>query len=259
MTGPTARLDAELLLSSVVGKDRTWLMTWGDKLVSDSQLEQFEALVERRIKGEPIAYILEAQAFWDVDLKVSPAVLIPRPETEALVEWAIQLNPATVADLGTGSGAIAIAIARELKSAQVVAFDISEEALVVARDNVARFAPHVSLHQGSWLTNYGGQPFDLIVSNPPYIDQLDEQVASNVRAFEPHVALFSDDEGLKDIRTIAQQACNHLNDKGWLLFEHGLDQGEAVRQILKDLGYTAIETRQDLAGLDRLTGGRYEQ
>jgi len=259
MSGPTARLDAELLLASVVGKDRTWLMTWGDKLLSSSDLDQFEALVQRRISGEPVAYILGTQAFWDVDLRVTPAVLIPRPETEALVEWAIALNPSNIADLGTGSGAIAIAIARELKHAQVAAFDLSDQALEVARQNAAVFAPRIKLHQGSWLSAYSGHPFDLIVSNPPYIDESDDQVAGNVRAFEPHVALFSDDSGLKDIRTIAQQSRAHLTAGGWLLFEHGLEQGEAVRRILTDLGYTAVETRKDLAGHDRLTGGCYEQ
>ncbi len=256
LTGPTARLDTELLLASVVDKNRTWLATWPDKVLSSDQVLSFQALIDRRVQGEPVAYILERQAFWDADLFVSPSVLIPRPETEALVEWVLELGGERIADLGTGSGALAIAIARELKDATVEAFDLSEDALAVATKNVAQWAPGVSLHQGSWLSGYQGKAFDVIVSNPPYIDVLDQQVASNVRRYEPDMALFADEQGLKDIRDITQQARKHLVPNGWLLFEHGLEQGDAVRSILSDQGFSQIQTRQDLAGLDRLTGGR---
>lgn len=265
ITGPTARLDAELLLAHLLGQTRTWLFTWADKQLTPQQLGEFEQLAARRNQGEPVAQIIGTQAFWDVDLMVTPDVLIARPETEQLVEWVLELATPeaaiaelSIADLGTGSGAIAIALARELPHASITGFDLSDKALAVASQNTAQWAPRVKLHQGSWLSNYQGSPFDLIVSNPPYIDQNDQQVAANVRQYEPAMALFAKDHGLADIKTIIAQSTSHLAKGGWLLFEHGLTQGPQVRALLTAAGFTQVVTRQDLAGLDRLTGGCFE-
>jgi release factor glutamine methyltransferase len=256
------RLDAELLLLHVVNKPRSWLFTHADDVPDRDVQMDYARLLDRRANGEPVAYITGRGGFWSLDLEVTPATLIPRPETELLVEMALQRLPdddaCSVADLGTGSGAIALAIARERPHAQVVATDASADALAVARRNAQRHAiVNVAFVHGDWLAPLAGRQFDLIVSNPPYIETADPHLGQGDLRFEPISALASGLDGLDDIRRIVRDAPAQLHPGGWLLFEHGWNQGEASRALLQEAGYAEVFTAQDLEQRDRVSGGRF--
>ena len=255
------RVEAELLLLHVVQRQRSWLFAHADDELDAETQAAFEALLERRAAGEPVAYITGRRGFWSLDLEVTPATLIPRPETELLVELALErLAPGTdsrVADLGTGSGAIALAIASERPQAKVLASDASEAALAVAKRNAQRHGlGHVEFVRGDWLAPLAGRRFNLIASNPPYIEAADPHLARGDLRFEPASALASGIDGLDDIRRIINDARDHLEPGGWLLLEHGWNQGEALRSLLETAGYTAVFTAQDLESRDRVSGGR---
>ncbi|MGC1547607.1 MAG: peptide chain release factor N(5)-glutamine methyltransferase [Rhodanobacter sp.] len=254
------RVDAEALLVHVLGKPRSWLIAHADDVLDASIVASYEALLERRGAGEPVAYITGVRGFWTLDLEVTPATLIPRPETELLVELALTRLPrdgdVQVADLGTGSGAIALAIAHERRNVRVIATDASMDALGVARRNAERLGiAHVTFVHGDWLSPLPGQLFDQIISNPPYIEASDPHLVQGDLRFEPATALASGADGLNDIRRIVRDARAHLKDGGWLLFEHGWNQGDAVRALLHDAGYAEVFTEQDLEQRDRVSGG----
>lgn len=253
-----ARADAEVLLAHVLGVPRSALIARDTDVLAPEAARGFEDLVRRRAAGEPVAYLRGVKEFWSLALEVNPAVLIPRPETELLVEWALALLPETaaadVADLGTGSGALAIAIARERPRARVTATDRSADALAVARRNAQRHAPRVGFLDGGWWSPLAGRRFDLVVSNPPYVAEGDPHLAD--LGFEPAVALTAGADGLADLRAIIGGAAEHLVPGGWLLLEHGAEQGAAVRALLGQAGFASVETRRDLAGADRASGGQ---
>ncbi|HEY0720893.1 MAG TPA: peptide chain release factor N(5)-glutamine methyltransferase [Gammaproteobacteria bacterium] len=260
-TSDSARLDAELLLCHLLGVNRSWLYAWPDKALTPAQQQRFDVLVARRTAGEPVAHILGEREFWSLKLTVTPDTLIPRPDTELLVEQALRLLPEhtalRVADLGTGSGAIALAIARERPHCRVVATDRSEAALAVAQANaVCNQIGNVEFRQGRWCEALGDELFDLIVANPPYIAADDPHLAQGDVRFEPRAALVAGHDGLDDIRQIAHEARDHLHNRGWLLLEHGYLQGGWVAEILQKNGYENITTWRDLSGNERVTGGR---
>jgi release factor glutamine methyltransferase len=255
------RADAELLLLHVLQQPRSWLFTHADDVPHMDVQTAYAALVERRAAGEPVAYITGRRGFWSLDLEVTPATLIPRPETELLVELALQrlslVAACSVADLGTGSGAVALAIARERPRVRVVATDASAAALAVAQRNAQRHAiGNVAFVHGDWLGPLAGQHFDLIVSNPPYIEAADPHLAQGDLRHEPASALASGADGLDDIRRIVRDARAHLHPDAWLLFEHGWNQGAAARTLLIEAGYAEAFTAQDLESRDRVSGGR---
>ena len=255
------RVDAEALLLHVLGQSRSWLFAHAEDALDMDVQTAFEALVARRAAGEPVAYLTGRRGFWTLELEVTPATLIPRPETELLVELALARLPrdaaANVADLGTGSGAIALAIASERPRAQVVATDASAGALAVARRNAQRLGiGNLRFVHGDWLAPLAGERFALIVSNPPYIEAADPHLAQGDLRHEPASALASGADGLDDIRRIAAAARAHLEPGGWLLFEHGWNQGDAVRGLLHAAGCTEVFTARDLEARDRVSGGR---
>ncbi|PVZ72524.1 peptide chain release factor N(5)-glutamine methyltransferase [Pelagibaculum spongiae] len=251
------RIDCELFLGDLLEKDRTWLRCWGDKIVNQEIIQQFQQMIGRRIKGEPSAYIVGYKEFWSLKLKVTAATLIPRPDTEILVETVLQkiTNPnAKLVDLGTGTGAIALAIQSEQTGWKVSASDYSVDALDVAKANAAALNLPVEFSHGSWLEPFAGQQFDCIVSNPPYIDPKDVHLPSLVN--EPITALTAENHGLADLQQIIAQAPDHLNEQGWLMLEHGFDQGEAVRALLTEAAFSAVETIKDYGGNDRISIGK---
>ncbi len=255
------RVDAELLLLHIMQRPGSWLYTHADDVLEMDVQTAYAALVDRRAAGEPLAYITGRRGFWSLDLEVTPATLIPRPETELLVEQALQRLPVDaacdVADLGTGSGAIALAIARERPGARMVATDASADALAVAQRNAQRHGiANVAFMQGDWLAPLAGRRFELIVSNPPYIEAADPHLGQGDLRFEPAGALASGADGLDDIRRIVREAPEHLQPGGWLLFEHGWNQGDAARQLLREAGYAEVFTVRDLERRDRVSGGR---
>ncbi|MEX0964916.1 MAG: peptide chain release factor N(5)-glutamine methyltransferase [Pseudohongiellaceae bacterium] len=254
------RLDAELLLAAAIDQSREHLFTWPDQDLTRIQLQSFDDYCDRRRSGEPIAYILGRQAFWDFDLIVNPSVLIPRPETELLVEAAIELlesdysSAATLLDLGTGSGAIALALATHNARWQLSAVDNSEAALAVARENASMLGcTNIEFINTSWCDGLQSNHFDLIAANPPYVERGDSHLSKGSLPFEPIGALVAEQNGLADIIAIAEQAKICLRTGAWLLIEHGFKQKDAVRKILNEAGYQNIECLQDLAGLDRMT------
>lgn len=254
------RADAEALLLHTLGKPRSWLYSHADDALDEDVQTAYAALLERREAGEPVAYITGRRGFWSLELEVTPATLIPRPETELLVELVLQRLPhdaaCTVADLGTGSGAIALAIARERPLARVTAIDASTDALAVARRNAqSHEIGNVIFANGDWLAPLTGQHFDLIVSNPPYIEVADPHLVQGDLRFEPVVALASGHDGLDDIRRIVRDARSYLQPGGWLLFEHGWNQGDAARTLLAAAGYAEVFTAKDLEQRDRVSGG----
>ncbi|SFX44486.1 release factor glutamine methyltransferase [Pseudomonas sp. NFR02] len=257
---PTARLDVELLLAAALGKSRSYLHTWPEKIVSSEDALTFSGYLQRRRSGEPVAYILGQQGFWKLDLEVAPHTLIPRPETELLVEAALELLPATPAqilDLGTGSGAIALALASERPAWQVTAVDRVLEAVALAERNRQRLhLTNATVLNSHWFSALQGQRFDLIISNPPYIADNDPHLAAGDVRFEPASALVAGHDGLDDLRLITLESPDHLNDGGWLLLEHGYDQAQAVRELLLNQGFEGVHSRIDLGGHERITLGR---
>lgn len=256
------RVDAEVLLAHALGKPRSWLIAHADDELSPEQAVAYELSIERRAAGEPVAYITGRRGFWSLDLEVTPDTLIPRPETELLVELALERLPrgqaCRVLDLGTGSGAIALAIARERPQAQVVATDASAEALAVAQRNArVHHVGNASFVHGDWFAPVSDRRFDVIVSNPPYIERGDPHLQQGDLRFEPMSALASGQDGLDDIRRIVRGAALHLVPGGWLLFEHGWNQGDAVRALLGAAGFVELSTARDLEQRDRVTQGRW--
>lgn len=256
--GGLARLDALALLAEVLDRPRSWLLAHDEAALDAAAQRRYERLLARRIAGEPLAYLLGVKEFFGLALAVTPDVLVPRPETEILVEWALALlppdRPATVVDLGTGSGAIALALARHRPNLRVTAVDASAAALAVAAANGAQLGVRIEWLHGDWLDPVGGRRFDLIVANPPYIAAGDPHLAA--LRHEPPQALSSGADGLDALRRIVAAAPGHLAPAGWLLLEHGYDQAAAVRALLTGAGFAGLSTRQDLAGQPRCTGGR---
>ncbi len=255
------RLDAQLLLGHVLGQARGWLLTHDDVSLTDEQSNRFRAWVARRAAGEPLAYLVGEKEFHGLLLTVTPAVLIPRPDTETLVDWALELLRSgcagaapKVADLGTGSGAIALAIKHSYPSADVTGVDFSGDALAVAQSNAARLGLDVGFIESDWWQALPGKCFDLMLSNPPYIASGDKHLPA--LAHEPISALASGCDGLDAIRLIIKGASAHLQHSAWLLLEHGHDQAEAVATLLRESGFKAIASRHDLAGIARCTGGQ---
>lgn len=262
LAGDEARMEAELLLARALGKPRSWLYAHADEGVEESQARAFESLLGRRRGGEPIAHILGSREFWSLDLAVTADTLIPRPETELLVELALLRTPdrraaTRVLDLGTGSGAIALAIAHERPLARVTAVDAQARALDVARKNAARLGlDRIRFLHSDWFSAIRDETFDLVVSNPPYIADDDPHLLSRELRAEPRSALASGPDGLDSLRKIAAGAPTRLAPGGWLLLEHGYQQAAEVRALLSAAGMIDVETFQDLEGRDRVTGGR---
>lgn len=253
----TPRLDLELLLAHSLQQSRVYLRTWPAFILSAEQEQQFLALLRRRETGEPIAYILGQQEFWSLPLQVNPSTLIPRPDTERLVELALQLLPdqnPSILDLGTGTGAIALALASERPDAQVTAVDVSQAACELAQQNALQLGvSNLKIIESHWFEAVTEQ-FSLIVSNPPYLDA-DDPHLPDLR-FEPTRALVADEAGLKDLRHIIQHAPSYLTAQGWLLLEHGWQQGLQVRTLMAECRYTQVKTYQDYGGNDRVTLGQ---
>lgn len=252
-------VDARVLLAHALERSSTWLFAHGDDIIEADALDRFETLLARRAQGEPVAYLTGRRAFWSFELMVSADTLIPRPETELLVDLALERLHAgaesRVADLGTGSGAIALALAYERPQAQVIAVDVSAGALDIARANAHELGlRNLEFRLGDWLQPLADEHFDLIVSNPPYITDADPHL--HALRYEPAPALSSGADGLDAIRIIARAAPAHLSSGGWLLLEHGWDQGDAVRALLQAAGFDSVETRHDLEHRDRVTLGR---
>ncbi|MBU2893979.1 peptide chain release factor N(5)-glutamine methyltransferase [Colwellia sp. D2M02] len=258
----SAKLDAQLLLCFVLEKERSYLLTWPDKILSQAQSSQYLELLARRINGEPIAYIVGVKEFWSLPFFVSPATLIPRPDTEILIELVLthygEKQNLNCLDLGTGTGAIALALASELPSWHIDAIDFSFDAVALAKRNAKALAlSQVNIYQSDWFSKVSqSTPFEIIVSNPPYIDGNDENLSVGDVRFEPKSALVANEQGLGDIADITAKAVNYLVPNGALFFEHGFEQGEAVRNILRTAGFNGIETVKDLNGHDRITWGK---
>lgn len=256
----TPRLDLELLLAHVLVKDRTWLYTWPEKELTREQVAAFEALLDERKRGRPVAHLLGQREFWGLPLAVDDSTLIPRPDTETLVEAALALDlpeDARVLDLGTGTGAIALALANEQPRWQVTAVDFSPAAVALAERNRQTLGlANVQIRQSDWFAAVSARDFHLIVSNPPYIDAEDPNLAEGDVRFEPLSALVAGQQGLADIDHLIHAAREHLLPGGWLLLEHGYTQGEAVRALLQQAGYQAVSTHRDFGDNERISGGQ---
>lgn len=256
----SARLDVELLLAHCMKCERSYFYTWPEHEVDAAVLLEFDALLQRRILGEPVAHLLGHREFWDIDLQVDNSTLIPRPETELLIELALEkfpVEPSQVLDLGTGSGAIALTLAGEWPACSISACDYSVAATALAEKNRLRLnAENVEVFRSDWFESIKpNQLFDLIISNPPYIDPSDHHLQEGDVRFEPLSALVSADKGLADLRHIIKNAQNFLRPKGWVMLEHGYNQGRDVRSLLVDEGFKLVSTEQDLAGVDRVSLG----
>ncbi len=256
-----ARLEAEILLAEILQRPRSYLFAWPERVLSPAEDAAYAALLVRRIAGEPVAYLTGTREFWSLALEVSPAVLIPRPETELLVELALEYCrpdvPARIADLGTGSGAIAVALAHAAPSWQIVATDRSAAALAIAEGNAQRLGlGNIRFRSGDWCAALPAGEFDLIVSNPPYLAADDPHLQRDGLPFEPQSALVAGADGLDDLRRICADARTHLTRGGWLLLEHGYTQAPAVQAMLTAGGYIEVASRRDWAGQPRATLGR---
>jgi len=253
------RLEARALLRHQLGCDEAWLIAHGDEACAEADAQAFRALVARRVAGEPVAYLTGSREFFGREFAVNSAVLIPRPETEMLVELALQRAPqgASVLDLGAGSGCIGVTLAAERPDLRVTLVDASAEALTVARANALRWAAaNTVLLLSDWFAGVRELRFDMIVSNPPYIAAGDVHLAQGDLRFEPRTALVAADDGLADIRHIVNATPGHLESGGWLLFEHGFDQHAACTGLLQQAGYRDVFSARDLAGIERVSGGR---
>jgi release factor glutamine methyltransferase len=255
---PLDPLENRILLCHALGITRVGLITQSERVLDEAAALALNALLSRRLQGEPIAYIVGKREFFGLDFAVSNAVLIPRPDTELLVELALERLPphGRALDMGTGSGAIAVAIAHTLPGAVVTALDVSEAALAVARANAAANGVAVRFLHSDWFSALDGEKFDLIASNPPYIASGDAHLAQGDLRFEPVGALTDHGDGLAALRRIAAGAGAHLVGQGWLLMEHGYDQADQVRQLLAEQGYTDVQSWRDLAGIERVSGAR---
>jgi len=253
------RLDAEVLLASILKKNRSYFIAFPEVIPSDTEQEQFEHLLSQRAQGHPIAHITGTREFWSLDLTVNQHTLIPRPDTEILIEYILQNFPQEklkVADLGTGSGAIALALASEKPDWSITATDQSQQALEIAQANSVKLAlNNVSFSQGSWFEALAMNDFDLLISNPPYIPSNDPHLAEGDVRFEPDSALVSGEDGLDDIRYLIKYAPAHLNKNGWLILEHGYDQKQAIKELFTAAGYQQITQKDDYAGNPRMTAG----
>ena len=262
----STRLDIELILCHILQKNRTWLFTWPDKTLTSEQQKIFDEFLQRRKNGEPIAHIIGQREFWSLPLSVNNSTLIPRPDTELLVETVLELfagdapsQPRRCLDLGTGTGAIVLAIASEKPQWQLLGVDKSAEAVALAQSNRFQLGfHHVQIKQSDWFAQIPQHAFDVIVSNPPYIDPQDPHLEQGDVRFEPRSALIAENNGLADIELIIQQGWNYLQAQGWLLLEHGYDQGAAVRALLSARGFTQVQTRRDFGGNERISIGRKE-
>lgn len=255
--------EAEVLLGAALGRPRAWLLAHGEERILDCEAtDRYEAFVTRRALGEPVAYLLGQKEFWSLPLAVAPGVLIPRPETELLVERALAHLPAdrdsSALDLACGSGAVALALASERPRCRVVATDLSADAVATTRENATRLAlgDRVEVLEGRWFAPAAGRRFDVIASNPPYIANDDPRVEAAVRRWEPAGALFAGPTGLEALQLIVEGASGHLLPGGWLALEHGDAQGDAVRRLLDAAGFADVRTHRDLAGHERCTEGR---
>lgn len=259
LPGESAQRDAEILLAHCLQRSRTWLYTWPERAVDPAEARRYRDLLARRAAGEPVAYLTGEREFWGLALRVTPDTLIPRPDTETLVEWALELplpGTAEVVDLGTGSGAIALALASERPHWRITGVDRSQAALAVARGNGERLLPgRVHWCRSDWFADLPAGRFDLIVSNPPYVAAADPHLQQGDLRFEPPQALAAGADGLADIRRLIAAAPDRLHAGGWLLLEHGFDQSAAVCELLCAAGFEAVTTRRDLAGLPRVSGG----
>lgn len=264
INGDEAKFESQLLLQNVLNVNRAWLIAHALDSVQEDVYKKFDALLKRRLYGEPIAYILGYREFFGLQLKVSADTLIPRPDTETLVEIALDKMSAQLSlhtlDLGTGSGAIALAIAKHRQNAQITAVDASQAALAIAIENARLLnIKNVHFELSNWFSALRNQKFDVIVSNPPYIEADDAHLKQGDLRFEPLSALASGADGLQDIRTIVSQAPQHLRPQGWLLLEHGYNQAEQVAALLKQAGFSQISHAQDLAGINRVTLGKFSK
>lgn len=253
----SARLEAELLLAEALGKPRSYLFAWPERVLKAETSTRFQALLQRRQQGEPLAYILGMREFWSLDIHVTPATLIPRVETELLVEQLLsQAQPQQrILDLGTGSGAIALALKHERASLQISASDVSAAALAVARANGSRLGLEIDWIESDWFGEIAPRRFDFIVSNPPYIASEDVHLSQGDLPFEPPQALASGRDGLDAIRQIIHEAPDYLAAAGWLWLEHGFDQASAVRDLMQQRGFTQVQSQRDLASIERISGG----
>lgn len=261
-TCDTPILDAEVLLLRVLDKDRAYLRAWPDKELSEGQLSAYRTLVSQRQSGQPVAYLIGFREFWSRDFMVTPDVLIPRPETELLIELSLSVLPSekkrTIIDLGTGSGIIAVTLGKERPNAKIVATDISPAALQVAINNARRLnATHIQFYLSNWFENIADGKFDLIVSNPPYIAENDGHLHIGDLRFEPKTALAAAQQGLNDIRIISETAISRLEPEGYLIIEHGYNQKEEINNLFHSLGYRNIQSHTDLSGQPRVTLGQY--
>lgn len=259
--GESPRLDAELLLSHATGWTRTSFRAWPERQPSPQALAEYQRLVQRRAAGEPVAHLLGQQEFWSLPLTVNASTLIPRPDTECLVEAALELplpTDARVLDLGTGTGAIALALASERPGWTVDACDSQEQAVALASANALALGLPVTVMLSDWFSDLPSTDYNLIVSNPPYVAEQDEHLGLGDVRFEPSSALVSGADGLDDIKHLVATAPQWLNNGGWLLIEHGYDQGQAVKRLYIDAGFEQVETRQDYGQRDRCTVGRWQ-
>lgn len=255
------RRDAEILLGFVTGKARTSILAFGETELTAPQRAKLEEVLARRVCGEPVAHLVGEREFWSLPLRVSPATLIPRPDTECLVEQALARLPETpcsVLDLGTGTGAIALAIGSERPECDITALDLIPEAVELARANADRLGiTNVQVLQSNWFSALNTQRFSVIVSNPPYIDRDDPHLSQGDVRFEPLSALVADNQGLADLQTLIDTSRRFLEPGGWLLLEHGWQQAQQVQRLFTDAGFVEVQTCQDYGGNDRLTLGRY--
>lgn len=256
----SCKVDSQWLLQHVLQRNGAWLRAWPDHLLSEAQWQQYQSLIARRVAGEPVAYLTGSQGFWSLELAVTEDTLVPRPDTELLVETILDLGseaPLDVLDLGTGTGAIALALASERGAWNITATDIHGPTLLVARRNSEALQLPLRLLEGAWFDPLGRERFHIIVSNPPYIEENDSHLQGVGVRFEPARALASGADGLDDIRKIVAQAPAHLHPTGWLLLEHGCEQAPAVQALMAARGFEQITTLQDLADRDRVTLGQW--